>query len=99
MVSPVCGPHKGGGGWVSPQSVSEAYHKALNYEDVAIDEILAEVDDFVRALRNVPAHIKQIFVPAWAPIHPFETRRGLLDLDPKLGISSALMRMNIRLAD
>ncbi len=85
--------------WTSPQAISNGYGNALGYEKIAIEEILAEVVDFGHALTRIPAHVKHIFVPTWAPIHPLESRRGLLDMDAKMGISAALMRMNIRLAE
>jgi FkbH-like protein len=85
--------------WTSPQAVSQGYGDALRFEPIRIDRILAEVEQFARALLGIPTHIKHIFVPTWAARHPLETRRGLLDMNPHLGLSAALLRMNLRLTE
>jgi FkbH-like protein len=85
--------------WTSPQSVSNAYARMLDYQPASADELAAEVQTFARVLVGVPAHVKQLFVPTWTARHFLEDRRVLLDLDPSLGVSAALMRMNLALSD
>ncbi len=85
--------------WTSPQAVSNAYAAAARFETLSTERMLAEVEQFARALCRIPLHVSDIFVPTWAPRHPCETRRGLLDMDPGVGLSAALMRMNLRLAE
>ena len=85
--------------WTSPQSVSNAYANLLAYQPLSVEEMVDEVRAYARALRMIPPHIKFIFVPTWVPLHPFEGRRGLLDMNSDMGPAAALMRMNLTLAE
>jgi FkbH-like protein len=84
--------------WTSPSSIA-GYDRARRHEDWELEEILSEVDQFGRALAAIPPHVRHIFVPAWAPLHRSESRRGLLDMDPAHGLVALLMRMNLRLCE
>jgi FkbH-like protein len=85
--------------WTSPQAVSNSYANMLTYEPLSVERMVDEVKAYARALSTIPPHLKFIFVPAWAPLHPFEGRRGLLDMNAAMGPAAALMRMNLTLAD
>ncbi|MGH7984717.1 MAG: hypothetical protein ACREQX_00290, partial [Candidatus Binataceae bacterium] len=86
--------------WTSPQAVSINYRHALEYDgEIDLEQMRAEVSAFAHALKHIPAHIRHIFVSTWTPLHPAEGRRGMLDMNPKLGIAAALMRMNLELAE
>jgi FkbH-like protein len=83
--------------WASPEGVSEAYKRRLAMEASSLDEMVAETQQFVQALTRLPRHIEHIFVATFAPFHPMLARRGLLDLDSDVGLSVALMKMNLAL--
>ncbi len=85
--------------WTSPQSVSKAYANLLAYESLSVEVMVSEVKAYALALSTIPVHLKSIFVPTWTPLHPFEGRRGLLDMSPAMGPAAALMRMNLALAE
>jgi FkbH-like protein len=83
--------------WATAEGVSEAYKRRLAMEASSLDEITAETQQFVQALTRLPRRVEHIFVATFAPFHPMLARRGLLDLDPDLGLSVALMKMNLAL--
>src|SRR6266849_6754593 len=85
-------------GWTSPESVSTSYKRLLGGEEADPEELMHEVDEFSNSLKAIPGHVKYIFVPSWVA-GPFENRLGLLDMDLRHGVSLALMRMNVRLAE
>jgi len=85
-------------GWTSPESVSPSYKRLLGGEEADPEELMHEVDEFSNSLKAIPGHVKYIFVPSWVA-GPFENRMGLLDMDLRHGVSLALMRMNVRLAE
>jgi len=83
--------------WATPEGVSEAYKRRLAMEPSSLDEMAAETQQFVQALTRLPRRVEHIFVATFAPFHPMLARRGLLDLDPDVGVSIALMKMNLAL--
>ncbi|MBV8134970.1 MAG: HAD-IIIC family phosphatase [Deltaproteobacteria bacterium] len=83
--------------WASPEGVSEAYRRRLATEASSLDEMAAETQQFVQALTRLPRRVEHIFVASFTPFHPMLARRGLLDLDPEVGLSVALMKMNLAL--
>ncbi|MGC1679726.1 MAG: HAD-IIIC family phosphatase [Candidatus Binataceae bacterium] len=85
--------------WTSPEAISPTYGKALCYEDFSTESVLGEVDEFAHALTSILPHVRHIFVPTWSSCHALDTRRGLLDMHPRLGITALLMKMNLRLAE
>lgn len=85
--------------WTSPQAISKAYVNVLAYEPLSAEQMTDEVKAYALALSTIPPHLKSIFVPTWTPLHPFEARRGLLDMSPTIGPAAALMRMNLILAE
>jgi FkbH-like protein len=84
--------------WTSPSSIT-GYERARQNEDWNLEETLNEVDRFAYALRALPPDIHQVFVPTWSPLHRYENRRGLLDMDPTQGLAALLLRMNLRLCE
>jgi FkbH-like protein len=84
--------------WTSPESVSPGYRRLLESEEVEPEELMHEVDEFCSAIKAIRGHVKHVFVPSWV-VGPFENRLGLLDMDLRHGLSLALMRMNVRLAE
>jgi FkbH-like protein len=86
--------------WTLPQCISATYRRVLEYSgEIVLSELLDEVATFGAALKAIPRHIKHIFVPSWTARHRWESRRGMLDMNPRVGIAAALMRMNVALAE
>jgi FkbH-like protein len=84
--------------WASPQGVSAGFARLMESQDVDVARLLGEVDQFCQALKGIPEHIKHVFIPTWT-LAPFEARPGLFNMDADRGLSVALMRMNVRLAE
>ena len=83
--------------WTTPQGVSQGYKQRLDFDTGTLEEIDAEVRQYGQAIGRLPANIRQIFVPTWSALHPSLIRRGLLDMDVEMGLSLALLKMNLAL--
>lgn len=83
--------------WTTPQGVSQGYKRRLEFDTGTLEEIDAEVRQFGRAIMRLPDNIRHIFVPTWSALHPLLIRRGLLDMNPEMGLSLALLKMNLAL--
>lgn len=84
--------------WTRPEAVSAEYRKLLSGEPADEGALRAEVEQFVRALRQTPAHVKHIITPTWC-VSPFQGRLGMLDFHCERGCSLGLMRMNFHLVE
>jgi FkbH-like protein len=84
--------------WTLPESVSPSYKKLLGSEEAEPEELMHQVDAFCSSLKAIPSQVRYIFVPTWTTA-PFVGRLGLLDMHTRRGLSLALMRMNLRLAE
>jgi len=95
----IWGSHNGVVVWTSPSAVSSTYRLAVEGKPIDTERLLLEVAEFAAALRRISPPIEHIFVPTWIPIHPWEDRRGALDMDGEYGLARALMRMNLQLQE
>lgn len=84
--------------WTRPQGVIENFNRLLNYETVPLDDLLAEVDVYAAQILAMADRVKFAFVPTWV-LPTYNKGLGMLDMRHGLGISSALMQMNVRLAE
>jgi FkbH-like protein len=84
--------------WTRPESVINSFGLALNYQDVSSAEILLEVDNYSSLIMNLRERVRFSLVPTWV-LPPYHRGFGLLDMKPDVGITSTLMRMNLRLAE
>ncbi len=84
--------------WSRPEAISPAFARLLQHEVVPLEELLADVDDFCALLTHTAAdRARFVLVPSWV-LPPY--RRAYAILDPRAGgISNALARMNLRLAE
>ncbi len=82
--------------WTRPDSLIAAFERALRYEEVGVDEILKEVDQYCTALRSLQERVRWIFVPSWV-LPAYRRGFGALDLRPNAGIAYTLVQMNLRL--
>lgn len=83
--------------WTRPESTIESFRRLARFEAVSISQVLVEVDEFCERIRQAREGLGSIFFPSWimpASFHGYE----MLDLRDGLGVKSALLKMNIRLA-
>ncbi|MBN2386561.1 MAG: HAD-IIIC family phosphatase [Anaerolineales bacterium] len=84
--------------WTQPGRVIHGFSQLMAGGNVALDEILAEVDQFAALLAAAAQQVKSVFVPTWV-MPPFERGLGMLDLKMRAGFSVTRMRMNLRLVE
>ncbi len=84
--------------WTRPQSVVSAFKALLNYEPVALPNLLQQVDEYCALLINMSAWVKYAVVPSWV-LPSWGGVFGLLDMQAEIGLTNTLMRMNLRLAE
>ena len=84
--------------WTRPEGVIDSFSKAMNFQQVSLDDIFAEVDEFAKATARLEHKVKTVIVPTW--VMPFYRHGyGMLNMKKGLGLKNTLMRMNLRLAD
>ncbi|MCA9408515.1 MAG: HAD-IIIC family phosphatase [Candidatus Omnitrophica bacterium] len=84
--------------WTQPESVSETFKRALQFENVSHADILQEVDQFAQTILNIRDKSKTIFIPIWTM--PTHLRGfGLLNMQEGVGLTNILMKMNLALAE
>jgi FkbH-like protein len=84
--------------WTQPQSVIAAFNSLLNYEQIALQNVIEQVDEYCSLLVNMSRRVKYTFVPSW--VLPFYRNVfGVLDMQTEIGLTNTLMRMNLRLAE
>lgn len=82
--------------WTSPERVLPGFQKACQLEEVAHEDILADVDDFAQRLISA-SEKRYIFVAAWQLTE--NIGYGMLDWKNGLGLSNLLAKCNIKLAE
>lgn len=82
--------------WTQPENVLESFQMILNHENVDINQILSEVDQFTDALLSITQKTSAILVPHW--VYPTYNRgNGLSDM--KSGLGYVLLKINLRLSE
>lgn len=84
--------------WTRPEGVSVAFKALLNFERVALDDVLTEVDQFAAQIAAVAPRVKAVFAPTWV-VPTYNDGLGALDMRDGIGIANTLMRMNLRLSE
>ena len=84
--------------WTQPQAVIEGFHELLDHKPVDMKKLLAQVDEYSSALSKITQKVRFASVPTWV-MPPYHRGLGMLEMKPGFGMASALMRMNIRLAE
>ena len=83
--------------WTRPASI-RAFARAINHDDVTVDDLVAEVDAFADAIISAAARVPSLFVATWTT-PAYDRGLGILNFDPKAGPAYLLGRMNLRLAE
>ena len=84
--------------WTRPQSVIPAFKALLEYEPVALQQVLQQVDEYCALLANMSERVKYALVPSWV-LPSYRRVFGVLDMQTGIGLSNTIMRMNLRLAE
>ena len=84
--------------WTFPGSVSATFSNVVDLKSWSADDLRRDVDMFAELLRGSEDRAAAVFVPTW--VEPaFGAHRASLQLKPGLGMATALMHMNLRMAD
>ncbi len=84
--------------WTQPQSVISDFNALLRYEQVALQKVLQQVDEYSSLLVNMSAWVKYAFVPSWA-LPSYRGVFGVLDMKSEIGLTNTIMQMNLRLSE
>ncbi len=84
--------------WTRPEGVVQSFGRLLQYEQVDLEAVMREVDEFAAAVLGACERAGSILVPSWTS--PSNHRGfGPLDMKAGLGVRDTLMRMNLRLSE
>ena len=84
--------------WTRPQAVISDFNALVRYEQVSLQNILRQVDEYCTLLINVSRRVKYVFIPSWV-LPSARSAFGLMDMKAEIGLTNTLMRMNLRLAE
>ena len=84
--------------WTRPQSVISAFNSLLRYEQVPLQKVLQQVDEYCSLLVNMSDWVKYAFVPTWV-LPSYRSVFGVLDMKTGIGLTNTVMRMNLRLGE
>ena len=84
--------------WTRPQGVIQSFKRLLMHEQVPVERVLEEVDNYAALLLEASHKVKSVFVPIWL-LPTYCRGRGMIDMQNQIGLANTLMRMNLRLAD
>ena len=84
--------------WTFPGGVSAGFSDVVDLKTWIADDLQRDVEVFAEQLRGLGNRAASVFVPTW--VEPaFGGHRASLQMKPGLGMSVALMRMNMHMAD
>jgi FkbH-like protein len=84
--------------WTQPQSVISAFNALLRYEQVPVQKVFQQVDEYCSLLVGMSEWVKYAFVPSWV-LPSYRSVFGVLDMKTGIGLTNTIMRMNLRLAE
>jgi len=84
--------------WTRPQSVIRSFANVAAGERVALDQVLADVDQFAEHVRAAASRARTVIVPTWT-WPSYDRGLGMLNLNPSSGPAYFLMRMNAHLIE
>ncbi len=84
--------------WTRPEAVVKTFGRLLDYQMVPTTDVLAEVEEYTKALKTLRDRVSTVFVPTW--VYPtYHRGHGMLDMKAGTGLANTLMRMNLKLAE
>jgi FkbH-like protein len=84
--------------WTRPEGAIPTFSKILQFEPPALDDLLAEVDQFAGLICEAARRVGTVFVLSWA-LPPYRRWIQAITLRHESGLGNILMRMNLRLAE
>ena len=84
--------------WTQPQAVIPDFNALLRYEQVRLQKVLQQVDEYSSLLVTMSEWVKYAFVPSWV-LPSYRSVFGVLDMKTEIGLTNTIMRMNLRLAE
>ena len=85
--------------WTQPDRLFDSFRRFLAFEDVSVEDILREVDDFCLLLKPWVKKGVNIFIATWM-VPPYQHKVNILqDTKKQRGLSYCLMKMNARLIE
>lgn len=85
--------------WTLPEAVIPSFARVTEGRRVAIDDVLAEVRSFAEAIKAAARRVKWMYVASWAASRTPSLAFGSLEMQPGVGVTATLMRMNLALAE
>ncbi len=83
--------------WTFPENHIQSFKKALNGEEINIEDVEKEVNEFANLIINLSQDCKYIFIPSWVKLFHYRSY-GILDWKIEFGINRLIAQMNLRLA-
>jgi FkbH-like protein len=84
--------------WTFPTSVSASFSHVIDVKSWPADDVYRDVDVFADHIRRIGERAASVFVPTWVePV--FGGHRASLQMKRGLGMATALMGMNMRVAE
>jgi FkbH-like protein len=84
--------------WTQPQCVINSFNSIVNGQSASLEEVFADVDWYASLLASAASSVRFAFISTWV-MPSYNRGLGMLDLKSQRGVTSALMRMNLRLMD
>ena len=84
--------------WARPQAVIPSFNELLAYQQIPLQDILDQVDEYASLLVNMSKRVRYVFVPSWV-LPPYHRIFSMLDMKTGVGLTNTLMRMNLRLIE
>jgi FkbH-like protein len=84
--------------WTLPERSVPAFARALEFNEIDVEQCLDEVDVFAQALLGFAASCPYVFVASWC-LSSDQRGYGMLDWKPGLGLANLLARINLHLAE
>src|SRR5210317_242726 len=84
--------------WTQPQAVIPDFNALLRYEQVRLQKVLQQVDEYSSLLVTMSEWVKYAFVPSWV-LPSYRSVFGVLDMKTEIGLTNTIMQMNLRLAE
>jgi FkbH-like protein len=84
--------------WTRPEAILPSFARVLDYQPVATEKLLQDVDEYCERLSNITDRVRLALVPTWVT-PSYHRGYGILDMKPGIGIANALMKINLRLCE
>lgn len=84
--------------WTRPQAVISSYKKVQQFEELDLEVLFKEVDEFAAILKSFGSKAGPVFIPLWSEEN-FNNSTALIDLKANTGPTYILQALNLRFMD